>query len=340
MIQDEDVHFHKADAGTPNWAETNFFGFFNASATLNVGVYALFRPNLGIVSSTICMNSGFASTPWEADFCDLRASMPIPEPRDLTDFTLENSLHIRCTRPNMDWHIGYDDGEGTTINVEYRAIMPPFDIHDPDMDPMKAKALKEVGQGGKFAWGTAYNGHFDQTGHFLGEVTIRGKASPIDCISTMDHSWGPRPERGAPNMSWLHAHFSKDLAFHAIFSFDPRANGRDLSLAHGYVVENGVIFGLKVAHGTTTRTRDRYADEVHLVLVDSRDREWRLRGKGMTSFPWQCWPNMVSFNALANWTCDGLSGYGEIQDFFEMPQLTALNSKPPTRIRVGTAASP
>ena len=159
------------------WAETNFFGFYNADVKLNVGVYALFRPNLGIASSTICMNSGYANTPWEADFCDLRASMPIPEPRDLGNFSLENSLSIKCLRPNMDWHIGYDDGEGTIIDVDYRSIMPPFDIHDPDMDPMKAKALKEAEQGGKFAWGTAYNGHFDQTGHFKGRVAVRGRTS-------------------------------------------------------------------------------------------------------------------------------------------------------------------
>ena len=41
-----------------HWAETNFFGFYNAEAKLNIGVYALFRTNLGIVSSTVCMNSG------------------------------------------------------------------------------------------------------------------------------------------------------------------------------------------------------------------------------------------------------------------------------------------
>ena len=147
--------------------------------------------------------------------------------------------------------------------------MLPFDIHDAAMDPMKAKALKEAEQGGKFAWGTAYNGHFDQSGHFKGRVAVRGKQYPIDCISTMDHSWGPRPERGAPNMSWLHAHFSRDLAFHVIFSFDPKTNGRELSLAHGYVVEKGEIFGLKEARGTTKRVRERYADTVELVLVDS-----------------------------------------------------------------------
>jgi hypothetical protein len=283
------------------------------------------------------MNSGFANTPWEADFCDLRASMPIPEPRDLSNFRLENSLAIKCLRPNMDWHIGYDDGEGTIIDVTYHSIMPAFDIHDPDQDPMKAKALKEAEAGGKFAWGTAYNGHFDQSGHFEGRVAVRGEAYHIDCVSTMDHSWGPRPERGAPNMSWLHAHFSKDLAFHVIFSFDPRTNGRALSLAHGYVVEKGEVFGLKAAHGTTIRTRERYADTVELTLVDKTDREWRLNAKGLTSFPWQCWPNMVSFNVLGEWKCNGLTGYGEIQDFFEMPQLTALNADPATRIAAGVA---
>jgi len=150
----------------------------------------------------------------------------------------------------------------------------------------------------------------------------------------MDHSWGPRPERGAPNMSWLHAHFSRDLAFHAIFSFDPRTNGRELSLAHGYVVERGQLVGLKAAHGETSRQRERYARTVNLTLVDSADREWRLDAEGLTTFPWQCWPNMVSFNVLGRWRCGNLVGYGEIQDFFEMPQLTALNADPVTRARV------
>jgi hypothetical protein len=57
----------------------------------------------------------------------------------------------------------------------------------------------------------------------------------------------------------------------------------------------------------------------------------------MTTFPWQCWPNMVSFNVLGRWQCGHLTGYGEIQDFFEMPQLTALNSDSATRVLVGIA---
>lgn len=332
MIKDEDVEFHETDADQPNWAETNYFGFFNAEAHLNVGVYALFRPNLGIVGSTICINSGMANAPWEADFVDLQSSLPIPA--SLAHYALNNGLEVTCTRPNMDWTIKYDDGEGTLIDVAYTAIMLPFDIQDPDMDPMKAKAIAEAEKAGNFAWGTAYNGHFDQSGEVKGRVAVRGREYAIDCVSTMDHSWGPRPERGAPNMSWLHAHFSKDLAIHAIFSFDPEMNGTELSLAHGYVVENGEIFGLKEGRGVTVRTMERYADTIALTLVDRDDREWRLQGKGLTTFPWQCWPNMIAFNVLAEWQCNGLTGHGEVMDFFEAPQLTKLNSNPATRRKV------
>ena len=60
-----------------------------------------------------------------------------------------------------------------------------------------------------------------------------------------------------------------------------------------------------------------------------------LSAEGLTTFPWQCWPNMVSFNALGRWRCGGLVGYGEIQDFFEMPQLTAFNADPATRVAGG-----
>lgn len=328
MIAAEDAELHAADADKPDWAETNFFGFYNAERRLNVGVYALFRSNLRTVNSTICMNSRFAATPWEADYVDYQSVLPMPAGTSLLDYRLGNGLHVRCLEPNMAWDIGFDDGEGTAIDVTWRALMPPFDIHDPAQDPMVAAA----GAGGKFAWGTAYNGHFDQTGHVQGTVVLRGERIPIDCVSTMDHSWGPRPERGAPNMSWLHAHFSKDLAIHAIFSFDAERNGTELALTHGYVVERGQVYGLKAGRGRARRGRDRYADLVELQLVDRDGREWRLKGTGLTSFPWQCYANMVGFNVLARWELDGKVGYGEIQDFFELPQLTRLNADPATRI--------
>lgn len=335
MLDDRDAEFHPSSPDQLDWAETNFFGFYNAEAHLNVGVYALFRPNLGTVSSTICMNSKRVQTPWHADFVDYRAHLPIPEPRSLLDYKLGNSLHIVCTKPNREWDIRYDDGEGTTIAVHYRAVMVPFDIHDPALDPMCAAGT----EAGKFAWGTAYNGHFDQTGHFTGEVTVRGKRYAIDCVSTMDHSWGPRPERGKPNMSWLHAHIDDGNALHAIMGFDAMVDQTRLSLAHGYVLVDGELRGLARGQGITTRRVDRFPDTVELEFADAAGRPYRLAASALTSFPWQCWPNMISFNALAEWQFDGRRAFGEIQDFFELPQLNRLNSEPATARGHGSAAA-
>ena len=318
MITATDAEFHAADAGDPSWAETNFFGFYSAQEPLNVGVYTLFRPNLGVVGSTICMNSGDAAQPWRADFCDMQSHLPIPEPRSLSSFLLANGLSITTLAPNDRWRIEYDDGEGTTIDVTYQALMPPFDIHDPQMDPITAAQSQQSG----FAWGTAYNGHFDQTGHYSGQVAVRGRVVPIDCTSTMDHSWGPRAERGGPNMSWLHAHFSDDYALHAIFSFDETRGGQDLTLMHGYVLADGTVSGLAAGSGRTVRDEEFYARSVELDLRDASGREHRLTGRGRTRFPWLAWPNMVGFNVLAQWRAGDLTGYGEIQDFVDLTRLT------------------
>ncbi len=60
MITAADAEFHEPDGPDPTWGETNFFGFYSAQEPLNIGVYTLFRPNLGVVLSTISMNSGDA----------------------------------------------------------------------------------------------------------------------------------------------------------------------------------------------------------------------------------------------------------------------------------------
>jgi hypothetical protein len=318
VITDRDAEFHEDDTNDPTWGETNYFGFYSAQAPLNVGVYTLFRPHLGVVQTTVCMNSGDALQPWRADFCDMQSHVPIPEPRSLSSYSLANGLSVTTLSPNASWRIVYDDGADTTIDVVYTALMPAFDIHDPAMDPITA--AKSQGDG--FAWGTAYNGHFDQTGHFRGEVAVRGRRVPIDCVSTMDHSWGPRAERGGPNMSWLHAHFSDDYAMHAIFSFDETAAGRDLTLMHGYVLRDGEALGLVSGQGTTIRDADFYARTVELTLLDVAGNEHRFTARGMTRFPWQCWPNMVGFNVLAEWQSAGATGYGEIQDFVDLTRLT------------------
>ena len=322
MILDSDAALHVPTSDAPHWAETNFFGFYVPQLNLNCGVYVLCRTNLGVALSTIHMCSRRAYSHWEAEYCDMQMHLPMGPDFDLLDYRLANGLAVRCTKPNMDWEVDYDDGEGTEIHFSYRSLMEPFDINDPEQDPMVAAKV----EGSDFQWGTAYSGHFDETGLFEGEIVLRGSRIPFSCVSTMDHSWGVRAERHAHSMSWLHAHFSEDYALHAIFDFDPHEL-EGLRLTHGYIVDHGEVFGLRSGSGRTVRD-GFYPVEKHLEVEDRIGRKYRFSGTGLTTFPWQAWPGVIGFNALMDWQDqDGRTGKGETQDFLGLSTVTALGAE-------------
>ena len=247
MIHDQDAEFHPGPYDEPTWAETNYFGFYlKGERPTNIGVYGLFRPNMGVVNTTISFNSAHTDTPWGADYWDTQVHVPMPASKSLLDYELANGLRVVCEEPNRVWTVGFDDGEGTSIDVRYTALTPAFDINDPDMDPM----LRAKAEGSDFNWGTAYNGHFDQSGHYTGHVVLRGERHEVDCVSTMDHSWGPRPERGQNNMRWLHAHHDDGTVLHAIMDWDPERpdDTSALRLTHGYVRHaDGTFLGCRYA---------------------------------------------------------------------------------------------
>ena len=68
--------------------------------------------------------------------------------------------------------------------------------------------------------------------------------------------------------------------------------------------------------------------ETMLTFTDSEGDTWELSGRPRTSFPWQCWPDMVGFNTLHEWTMSGVEGslWGEIMDFVPMQRMTALST--------------
>jgi hypothetical protein len=140
----------------------------------------------------------------------------------------------------------------------------------------------------------------------------------------MDHSWGPRPERGVPEMSWLHAHFSDEYAVHAIFSFDSSTGGSDYQLAHGYVLDHGTVYGLAAGFGSTKRDEHRFPDQIVAELTDVRGVVHRLDGEAVGGYPWLFWLNMVGFTSFVRFTdAGGQVGYGEAMDLCELPTLTA-----------------
>ena len=314
MITPQDAHLHKPESDDPAWAETNYFGFYVPERSMNCGIYALWRPNLGVVHTTICVNSRRTTHYWETDYCNMQAHVPMPEDPDLTNYRLANGLSVRCTEPNMAWEVDFEDPAGNGLHFEYRSLMAPYDIQDPAQNPL-AEA---------WAWGTHYAGHFDQTGVYEGEIRLSGERIPFRCVSTMDHSWGARPEYGTRNMSWMHAHFGEDLAMHAILGFDAEDHGAQLRLVNGYLLEDGEVHGLVSGHGSSKRSDGWFADAITLEVTDTRGRTLSIAGETLSCFPWAAWPNVIVFNSLLRWQEQGgRTGYGETQDVVSLQTMTA-----------------
>ncbi|MCW2581718.1 MAG: hypothetical protein JWQ53_508 [Klenkia sp.] len=327
MIGPEDAQFHAPTVDDPLWAETNYFGLYAGQDTatpMNIGVYGLFREPLGVVGSTVSVNSRRVSTPWAADYWDAWEHLVVPQPSNLLDYELANGLKVVCTDPNRVWDVSYSDAAADLeLHFRWTALMEPYDINDPAMDPMAA--VKDMTK----TWGHAYAGHFDSTGHVEGEIALRGVTTPIDCVSTMDHSWGVRAERQTSRLSWMHAHVSRDLAVHGLFDFstDGGPDGESpLQLTHGYVLDHGQVRGLVRGSGTTRRS-GLYPEAITLEVEDETGRTWDVRGAALTTFPWQSQPGVVGHNSLLRWTVDGQTGYGECMDFVGMGELGALHHR-------------
>lgn len=330
MIRAEDAEFHPPTSDDPLWAETNYFGLYagqDTGAPVNIGVYALFREPLGIAGSTVSVNGKRVTLPWAADYWDAWEHLSLSRPASLLDYRLGNGLHVVCREPNRIWDVSFaDEAAGLELSFRYTALMEPYDINDPDQDPLAALPDPDL------TWGHAYAGHFDQTGRYEGTLSLRGRTYDIDCVSTMDHSWGVRAERQTSRLSWMHAHFSADLVVHGLFDFGTEA-GPDapsaLTLTHGYVLEDGKVLGLKAGGGTSWR-RGFYPDAIELTVTDVADRTWRLEGTALTTFPWQAWPGTVGHNALHRWTCAGRTGhgYGEAMDFVGLGELGGVYNRP------------
>lgn len=320
MIRPEDAEFHPASADRM-WTETNYFGFDVPGVPMHVGLYALFRPNLGTVNSAIFVNSRRIDASWEADFWDSRAYLPMPASGSLLDYELANGLSIRCLEPNRVWELRYDNGGSLAVDVRFEALMEPFDIHDPDMDPRARGTGRD-----DLSASAAYAGHFDMTGAVTGHLVLHGVRHEVDALSTMDHSWGVRQERQLGTMTWLQCHFSRDFALHAMFGFDPTI-GPDrpfrADLTHGYVLDHGKAVGLKDGSARMTRS-GMYSETLSLHLVDAHDRVYDVEGTAQTRFPVQFWPGSMAFMTMPRWRLGDRVGYGTSTDFLDLHHFTKL----------------
>ena len=307
MIHPQDIEFHIPPDADHTWAETNYFCLTIPEARLMASVYVVTRKGLGVQHVDVIVFGALTDSRAECLYIDSQQHLPAPE--KLSDFRTPNGLHVRAFNPR-DYRVDYVGQDGMELHFDFKGLMEPFDIHDPNHSP-KAQPT-QAGRNESSGLGAAYGNHFDLTGHITGSLKLRGKEYAVDCVETMDHSWGPRAELGMATMGWSHAHFGKDFVIHWINKWDPDKPGAadEHALAHGYVLDNGIAYGLT----------DMKIDCIHLGSVltgieaevtDKRGKIFRLLGTAVIGAPWLPYSSGMLYVNMMRWMLDdGRMGYG------------------------------
>lgn len=319
MISSEDVQFHTPVDVQYDWAETNFFSVYLPEPNITAWVYTVARPGVGAFVCDIEAIDRVGASPLEAIYFDFQQHLPMPD--KLHSYALPNGLSVETFNEPRGYRVRYKGHDDTEFDWQVHGIMEPYDISDPNMDPLG------TGDPEKSGFGLAYSNHFEMTARVTGTTRIRGRSFETDCVTQMNHSWGPRNERLMRAMGWINASFGADYSFNTIWSRNLDAEGWEgFSFAHGYALVGEKVRGLKSGQLRATRSRFQMPVSYEMKVLDVDDQEHMLIGVPIAQHPWACYSNsFVPFSQIRWHTIDGAGqrvGFGITQENCPLDQLT------------------
>jgi hypothetical protein len=324
VITAKDIDFHHKPGVSHEWAETNFFGFYIPEERLLGSIYTVARAGVGACVSEVIVYKGLSTDRMNVVHFDVSEHLPMPA--SYLDYRLPNGMHVRAVNAPRDYRIDYTGRNGTELHIDYLGLMDPFDIHDAAQNTRAAATESAQSEGSGF--GEGYKGHFDQTAHVKGELKLGGRTYKIDCVDTMDHSWGPRPEYGMRTLCWMHAHFGKSLAVHMILHFKPdQPFEKQYELAHGYVLREGKVHPIVKARVRPDRV-GLQGVAMEVDVTDASGQAVSMRGGAIAGGAWPCYLCLHIYNTLhQRTTSDGRVGYGVAQDAWAIDAIAEQNLK-------------
>lgn len=178
MIRAQDVSYHTpADVGY-DWAETAFFSIYLPEPNITAWIYVVARNGVGAMLCDVEVIDRIGRVSLDALYMDVQQHLPIPDRFEA--FQLPNGLSMRTMNEPRGYQLDYVGVGDTEFHWTIEGLMTPYDIHDPDMDPLASPDVNASG------FGSAYANHFDMTARVTGTAQIRGKDYDVDCVTTMD----------------------------------------------------------------------------------------------------------------------------------------------------------
>lgn len=325
MFNVKDLELHIPQDVDFNWGETHYFGWYLPEERIFANIYQVARPGVGAQVSDIVVYGFLTEKRWGAIHYDVSEHLPLVE--SYLDYKLPNGMAVKCVKPPRDYRIDYTGRNGTEFHLDYHGLMDPFDIHDADVN-VRAQATKEK-QEEHSGFGAGYRGHYDMTCEVKGEVVLGGRRFQVDCVDTIDHSWGPRQEHDMRALCWVHAHFGKDLTAHMILHRDPFGPPeQEYSLAHGYVLRNGVVHPIVSADVRAARMNGLQAVSMDAHITDTSGQTLDIQGSAVSGGDWTCYLQLIIFNTLHRWVNNhGQVGWGVSQDSWGTDAVCERNLK-------------
>ncbi|MET0547375.1 MAG: hypothetical protein ABWZ40_13820 [Caulobacterales bacterium] len=300
MIKPEDCEFHfKADSHW-QWAETLALPFCVPEANINVIVYLVTRPMMGVCMCDITVIDRITDLWEEQAYIDNQQHLPCP--KSLLEFSLPNGLSVKAVDPLKRYRVTYEGIDDTRFSLDYVALHEPYDINDPAMDPMAAKRNGP-------AWDSSWSGHYETTYRITGEFILRGKRYAVDCVETGDRSWGPRPERDNSSVIWWHASFGEELTVHLFTGHDIAKTNEMGPHISGYVLERGELYGITAARGAQDYRR-AVPMGGELEVTDIRGRKTVLTYSTVNCCYWAPYPSNTYLQSSLRVACEGRIGHG------------------------------
>ena len=300
MIRPEDFDFHFGADSHWQWAETIALPFAVPEENINVILYVVTRPKLGVCMADVSILDRISDL-WEDQlYIDNQQHMPCPE--SLLKFDLPNGLSFEAVEPLKLYRVRYQGIDDTSFDLEYAALGGPYDINDPAIDPT---ASARSGP----AWDSSWSGHYEQTYKITGELVVRGRKLAVNSIATGDRSWGPRPERDNSSVLWWNAAFGDDLAVHLFTGHDIATRNEAGPHISGYILENGELFGLTASEGIQDY-RGAMPTGGRFDVTDVRGKTFTFLWQTTNGCYWAPYPSNTYLQTSFRCFYEGREGYG------------------------------
>jgi hypothetical protein len=312
VITIEDADFHAGRSNDPQWTETLWFPFAVPEKAIYGGFYLVARPNVGVIMCDVTVQDRITDSWDQALYVDNQQHLPCPS--SYLDFTLPNGYSVKAVEPLKRYELRYEGYDDTRINLTFDALMHPYDMNDPAIDP-----LAGARQGG--GWDASFSGHYEVTGRIKGTARIRGADHVIDYVDTGDRSWGLRKERGTSTVAWFHGSFGDALTFHILCATDPVKGMQFGKVISGYILDKGEVHGVTALEGDF-KMSGVVVTQANVKITDARGKIFNFHGDATSTNPWSPCPNALYAQSMMRWHHEGMTGYGTLQQGLDRGYLT------------------